>query len=1819
MADSQKTVLITGCSPGGIGNALAREFHSKGLRVIATAGTAETIQDLADLGIKKVVERTGGGLDYLVNNAGRNYTVPAIEAEYAEIEAVYATNLFAVIRLCQTFMPLLRRSRGTIVQIGSVAGVVPYAFGSVYNASKAALHSYSGSLRVEVAPLGVHVITVVTGGVKSRISRVSRALAPDSAYKAMEADYQARQVHSQTVGMETKAYAQSVVKQVLAAEGWLWRTRTIWEGGAANTAKWANLGAMEAPLTIPDADLAAMTLAGSNMESAVARLKRRRSLAAQGPSSTAEPDLPSQSHVSMDSTTEAAPGSANGPVPEETLHTRASEEEPKSTSAEMNGQSFETVDSALGKSLSETDVVQHKTSVVPSALRQTINSDWHRNDTASGTPQNTSVALSKAGEQRGRTPSSKLRERAALPNTQSGWNQYQLLPKPSGTTKIKKDATPDQKARSANISEAMIASWARRRNNSSLTERCVSKNESVEIPSGQEQAACQESNSHGTQRKLFKGQHAIRSGSGHKFPGSALRKPISRNHVRINPSAKEVGQPPDTSGGPELDDPPMICKGDNGLINVFQTCVYPTAVASIRRYRDTVLSPESLNDICKQVAKDTINEKFVKFLQQTEYKLDRPQRKLVRRYVKSSFTATVNLSIKGIQKQMLKSQSMRQKPQAELSHPSIANALGSHTAEVGSLTQYQQECNNDPPGPGKVLETGHISQEDYPAEKTARSETTNEREAMQGHFDAIKKERAPRRCISCRAAHLKCVPLGTDCEACHKNGKSCTFRPVDLRHRTFLSSNQDPLATGRGESMSRGMKHRNKLSCAKRFESGPQPALFDTGLPNHQGIAKVLGPLPEVNESVTKDINFEWDSILHRHHGLQPLSSWQSPHLPTLQSQSAFNPEFELAMARATLSDSTVDRPYKSLKRGHIDFNSQECISILRALDGIDQVPAHDYPADTSSLYQQIKARLGQLSEEDLTTIVKAVSNGSESSMTARKKKSIRTFLVDLTNDSIPSSTQPKLAKPTHRVESRVRDSNITVSSFLRNRELGIEGRRGSLANTVRIHPQPPNIRDAVRAKVAEGIRPWKSWKGASSDVVVVAWAPDSLSYAAGAAAQSDDMDLQYNRPNNLLFGQLKSNTISELPDHRIDRPKPETIRNGPNSNQAVYDACDPVVYKTVTSVSFSPSGSLLYTASQDCTAKIWDVSGGGFPSCVSTLPHNAGVTSLEVSSHHPDVFATAANSIDDSIRVYQPLNEASGYQFTTLSSARALKHRSQQIFPECIRWGLAPGSQHLLLGGFQQWADQDFSAGRQGDICLWDVCTGTSIAVKPHVSSIFAAAWHPRENVFITGGAPGTGILSYPRVTQSVVRMYDARHTATFTAELECPALDMQDITFHPNSDYITAGCTDGITYVWDRRKPDYILHRLKHGDPLQELAANEDNMPHRKHRERVDAGIMLSIWGQGASLFYTGSSDGIIKAWDVLRGPEDVWIRDIAQLPAGVQSGALSPDGMNMLVGDAVGGVHVLSAAPSGPGVVDDWGVDCDPDPITYVAATSHSTGSVPDEGTEGTEGIQAGNELLRSQQLVLHPSYGVGKGPNYLVSNLAKYARWPNDTTGYWELRPEIDQKQAFNVNGVEQPEQSARIRKVIIARQEQINAKREVESLPVSFSFGVPTTFVANRRPSGTAATTFPIRCQPLLSRVAATAWSSPIKPSTNFIDLETYISPSQIPGSGNKRKREGNDRSPSKSSVKRIKAERASSVGHQISPSKKFLHAKTEVVDLTGDDDDDVDIAVTKTTKSLSDRQPRPLAVNLTKGLTEELEENLLSYQEWVEEDHWWPE
>ncbi len=164
--DGRKSVLITGCTPGGIGHSLALEFHSHGYRVFATARSPSTISSLAALGIEtlalelhdpqtvkslqsQILSLTRGrGLDILINNAGRNNTMPALDMDMDEVQKTFDVNVFGLMRMCQVFGPMIVQTKGIIVMIGSVAAVTPYVFGSSYNASKAAVHAYSDTLRL---------------------------------------------------------------------------------------------------------------------------------------------------------------------------------------------------------------------------------------------------------------------------------------------------------------------------------------------------------------------------------------------------------------------------------------------------------------------------------------------------------------------------------------------------------------------------------------------------------------------------------------------------------------------------------------------------------------------------------------------------------------------------------------------------------------------------------------------------------------------------------------------------------------------------------------------------------------------------------------------------------------------------------------------------------------------------------------------------------------------------------------------------------------------------------------------------------------------------------------------------------------------------------------------------------------------------------------------------------------------------------------------------------------------------------------------------------------------------------------------------------------------------------------------------------------------------------------------------------------------------------------------------------------------------------------------------------------------------------------
>jgi len=98
----------------------------------------------------------GNGLDLLVNNAGVATTMPALDHDLSETRKMFETNVFGMMAMVQEFMPLLMLSSDAcIVNIGSVAGLVPYAFGSSYNASKAAVHSYSDTLRLGTSVMDI--------------------------------------------------------------------------------------------------------------------------------------------------------------------------------------------------------------------------------------------------------------------------------------------------------------------------------------------------------------------------------------------------------------------------------------------------------------------------------------------------------------------------------------------------------------------------------------------------------------------------------------------------------------------------------------------------------------------------------------------------------------------------------------------------------------------------------------------------------------------------------------------------------------------------------------------------------------------------------------------------------------------------------------------------------------------------------------------------------------------------------------------------------------------------------------------------------------------------------------------------------------------------------------------------------------------------------------------------------------------------------------------------------------------------------------------------------------------------------------------------------------------------------------------------------------------------------------------------------------------------------------------------------------------------------------------------------------------------------
>lgn len=249
MSQFNRNVLITGCSDGGLGAALAIAFHENGLNVYATAREPSKMTEVASRGIKTlcldVLSESSitscvsqvHELDILVNNAGGGYGMPVSDLSIPEAKKLFDLNVWSYLAVTQAFLPLLLKSKGLIVNHTSVASLCTVPFQSAYNASKAAMATFSDSQRLELKPFGIKVVDLKTGIVKSNFQKNQRnqarvSLPVGSIYERVKdvVEKTNRGEIFEDSGMPSQEWANLVVNDLLKRQppSNIWRGTQAW-------------------------------------------------------------------------------------------------------------------------------------------------------------------------------------------------------------------------------------------------------------------------------------------------------------------------------------------------------------------------------------------------------------------------------------------------------------------------------------------------------------------------------------------------------------------------------------------------------------------------------------------------------------------------------------------------------------------------------------------------------------------------------------------------------------------------------------------------------------------------------------------------------------------------------------------------------------------------------------------------------------------------------------------------------------------------------------------------------------------------------------------------------------------------------------------------------------------------------------------------------------------------------------------------------------------------------------------------------------------------------------------------------------------------------------------------------------------------------------------------------------------------------------------------------------------------------------------------------------------------------------------------------
>ncbi|MBP7477911.1 MAG: SDR family NAD(P)-dependent oxidoreductase [Chitinophagales bacterium] len=232
MLENKKTVLIIGAS-GGISSVTVEMLLKKGWHVFATDKQIQKDTKREDKSIEwidlditnahsvdrayEIISQKTNGLDAIVHMAGTLSIGSLIEVPIEHMQHALEINLLGIYRVNQCFLPLLLKRKGRIIHLSSEVGIQAAApFNGIYAITKHALEAYSDALRRELMFLGVKVIKIQPGPIKTEMTKSGEALFEKAAHESKYFKRQLNKGLAYLPAVYRRAHEPEVVAEVIA-------------------------------------------------------------------------------------------------------------------------------------------------------------------------------------------------------------------------------------------------------------------------------------------------------------------------------------------------------------------------------------------------------------------------------------------------------------------------------------------------------------------------------------------------------------------------------------------------------------------------------------------------------------------------------------------------------------------------------------------------------------------------------------------------------------------------------------------------------------------------------------------------------------------------------------------------------------------------------------------------------------------------------------------------------------------------------------------------------------------------------------------------------------------------------------------------------------------------------------------------------------------------------------------------------------------------------------------------------------------------------------------------------------------------------------------------------------------------------------------------------------------------------------------------------------------------------------------------------------------------------------------------------------------